>query len=74
MRTLRLLTLAFGFALALALPAAAGPFPGVISLPNGFRPEGISIGGAMSRRPSDGPASAGAVAGAELVTTSGTAG
>lgn len=44
MRTLRLLTLAFGFALALALPAAAGPFPGVISLPNGFRPEGISIG------------------------------
>ena len=43
-RTLRALALAFGLALSLALPAAAGPFPEVISLPNGFRPEGIAIG------------------------------
>ncbi len=44
MRTLRLLTLLLGLTLALALPAAAAPFPGVISLPNGFQPEGIAIG------------------------------
>ncbi len=44
MRTLRSLTLLLGLTLALALPAAAAPFPGVISLPNGFQPEGIAIG------------------------------
>ena len=44
MRTLRSLTLLLGLTLGLALPAAAAPFPGVISLPNGFQPEGIAIG------------------------------
>lgn len=44
MRTLRSLALTFGLALSLASPAAAGPFPEVISLPNGFQPEGIAIG------------------------------
>jgi len=44
MRTLRSLTLLLGLTLALALPAAAAPFPQVISLPNGFQPEGIAIG------------------------------
>jgi hypothetical protein len=44
MRTLRLATVLFGVAFSLALPAAAGPFPQTIPLPDGFRPEGIAIG------------------------------
>ena len=42
----RLLTLvgAAATALAVAITAAAAPFPDVIALPDGFQPEGIAVG------------------------------
>ena len=44
MTGIRSLALLAGLTLALALPAAAGPYPNVIPLPTGFQPEGIAIG------------------------------